>query len=429
MCTYGQCPEPNVLYDSWEEWTRHEQWTHQQRIWRCLEHPQLEFVHLAAYEDHVRKYHAESVHQMLSSELLKSQESVSQECDRPCPFCQRDFERPHDLQQHLAGHLEIIALLSLPNLDDIDKNSEAGKVGSNETNHNYAESKADDFDSTEPLVFHDDDRADTPPTTKTDTEVFELGLKAESILFESRNEATIEAHETYSKAIVGKWLSVRQYQESGIAEHGRLAPVDNYESFNKSAEVEEIQTLRGNSRIAYHAPFVPPSPGQKETFLLRAENETSHGDHHSPNRQNIEGVQRLIPLAETAQDIAAALSEFLVHAEDQSDEITVLIARCFSTSSALRDLHQMISHFRYHRRYPDILHNLTTITKSLTFTFNDVQRLFGGLDEVAVLPRGGHTHVWRDLNDYFRAESGNPLNSRLRIYCVLLDGLSDALKG
>ena len=253
VCTYGQCPEPNVLYESWEEWTRHEQWTHQQRIWRCLEHPQNEYVHLADYEDHVRIYHAKSAHQMLSSELLKSRESVSQECDRPCPFCQRDFERPHDMQHHLAGHLEIIALLSLPNLDDIDNNSEAGKVESNEANRNYAESKADDFDCSVPLVFRENDGSeDTPLATTTDTDLFEINLKAENILFESRNKTTIEANETYSKEIVGKWLSELQYQERSIT--GDRQPIlfendkfsDRYESSDSSESTESYRSRWGS---------------------------------------------------------------------------------------------------------------------------------------------------------------------------------------
>ena len=240
-----------MLYDSWEEWTRHEQWTHQQRIWRCLEHPQHEFVHIAAYEDHVRMYHAESVHQMLSSELLKSQESVSQVCDRPCPFCQRNFERPHDMQNHLAGHLEIIALLSLPNLNDIDNNSKAGKVESNEANHNYAESKADDFDRTIPLVFRDNDELEAIPLAmKTDTELFDLILKAENISFESRNETTIDAHESYSKEIVGKWLSDLEYQERSltvdwqpiIIESDDLLDTFKSSNFHESSEEERAST-------------------------------------------------------------------------------------------------------------------------------------------------------------------------------------------
>ena len=135
----------------------------------------------------------------------------------------------------------------------------------------------------------------------------------------------------------------------------------------------------------------------------------------------------LIAVAETAQDISAALERFLVPVEDQSAEIAALMAVCLSTSSALRGLDRIIGDFPHHPRYPDISYDLTTVRKSLKFTFDDVQRLFGGLARVAVLPRGEYIYVWRDLCDYFRAESGNTLHRRMHIYCTLLDGLSDIL--
>lgn len=192
-----------MLYDSREEWTRHEQWAHQQRIWRCSQHPHHEYVELADYEEHVRTCHAASTNQLLSSELLRSQESVSQVCDRPCPFCQREFEQSIGLQQHVACHLESIALLALPNLDDIDENSEAGRANSNSANRNHAESKADDFDRTEPLVFLDNGHPEgTPVVTKTATEIFELKLKAESTSFESMNQVDVEARQDYSSDLV-----------------------------------------------------------------------------------------------------------------------------------------------------------------------------------------------------------------------------------
>lgn len=197
-----------MLYDSWEEWTHHEQWAHQQRIWRCSEHPQHEYVELAAYEDHVRTYHTAAMDQLLSSELLESQKTISQVCDRPCPFCQRDFEQPIDLQRHVAGHLESIALLSLPNLDDIDETSEEGKGNSNSANRNYAESKADDFDYTEPLIFSEDDHSGgTPVVPELDKELFALKLDAESTSFESMNEVNVESRQAYSIEIARRWLS------------------------------------------------------------------------------------------------------------------------------------------------------------------------------------------------------------------------------
>ena len=135
----------------------------------------------------------------------------------------------------------------------------------------------------------------------------------------------------------------------------------------------------------------------------------------------------LIAVAERAQDIAAALEKFLNPVDDQSAEITALMAECLSTSSALRELDRKIGDFPYHRRYPDISGDLTTVKDSLNFTFKDVQRLFGGLGRVAVVPRAEYGYVWGDLCDYFRAESGNTLRRRLEIYCIVLQGLSYTL--
>lgn len=135
----------------------------------------------------------------------------------------------------------------------------------------------------------------------------------------------------------------------------------------------------------------------------------------------------LIAVAEKAQDIAAALEKFLGPVEDQSAEITALMAECLSTSSALRELDRKIGDFPYHRRYPEISRDLTTVKDSLNYTFRDVQRLFGGLARVAVLPRAEYGYVWGDLCDYFRAESGNPLRRRLEIYCIVLEEMSCTL--
>ncbi len=148
------------------------------------------------------------MHQLLSFELLKSQESVSQVCDRPCPFCQREFERSIDLQQHIAGHLEMVALLSLPNLDNIEDGPEAAKTNSNSANRNYIESKAGDFDHTEPLVFPENEQSgETLDLKSTATELFENKLKAESISFESTNGVNNEARHAYWSDLVGGWMS------------------------------------------------------------------------------------------------------------------------------------------------------------------------------------------------------------------------------
>lgn len=83
-------------------------------------------------------------------------------------------------------------------------------------------------------------------------------------------------------------------------------------------------------------------------------------------------AQALIALAETGQDIYAALERFLGPVDDQSAEITQVMAECLSISSALRTLEKIIGPFPYHRRYREISHDLITVKDSLNYTFRDI---------------------------------------------------------
>ena len=135
----------------------HEQWAHRQRTWRCPDHPHHEYTTRSAYEDHVKMQYVDSKLLLLSSELLTAHESVSRALDRPCPFCHPAYEDTFEMQQHVASHLEAVALLSVPNLDE-DK--ESAKGNSNSANSNHVESKAGDFDFTKKLFFADNESSD-----------------------------------------------------------------------------------------------------------------------------------------------------------------------------------------------------------------------------------------------------------------------------
>lgn len=112
------------------------------------------------------------------------------------------------MPQHTAGHLVSIALLSLPNLHGIDEGSAGGKANSNSANRNYVESKADDFDHSEPLAFPENDQSGSNSVgTDIEKEVFKTKLEAESILFKSMNESDAEARQAYSSGLVGEWSS------------------------------------------------------------------------------------------------------------------------------------------------------------------------------------------------------------------------------
>lgn len=330
-------------------------------------------MQLSAYEDHVKTSHTTSMHQLLSSQLLKSQESISQVCDRPCPFCQREFEQPIELQRHIACHLESIALLSLPNIEEIDERSEAGKVNSNSANRNCADSKAGDFDRTEALVFPENYHSTGPPVvTNIDTGLFERQLKVESTSFNSTPEVDTQARQAYSNGIVGEWMLGLPF---------------------------ELDDIKGDAAAL-----------------------------HTKN----DGA--LIALAETAEDIAGAFVKCSHQLKGQpaDAELTTLTAECFSISSALRELDKSIGGDPDLRRYEEISGHLTTVKDSLKYTFREVRRILGGLSESTVIFSSMrvislYMKVWKNLSDHFLVESGNTLRRRLDTYRAVLQGLSNTM--
>lgn len=132
----------------------------------------------------------------------------------------------------------------------------------------------------------------------------------------------------------------------------------------------------------------------------------------------------LIAMAETAQDIAAALHKFLDPVAESSTEITGLIAECFGISSALRELHDAIGDLRQNRRHATISEDVRILLLSLDYTFKDVNRLFGGLARSNhITLSSGYRQVWRDIEVYFQEESRNTLSVRLEIYKTFLQHL------
>ncbi len=124
VCTYENCVDPDRPYDTRKDWHVHESSSHR-RLWRCLEHSELTFQHLTAYEKHLREEH-KGEEELQSFQLLKAGESTSGLPDRPCPFCQVEFATAAALQDHIAFHLERVALFALPRSTGVEDESVEG---------------------------------------------------------------------------------------------------------------------------------------------------------------------------------------------------------------------------------------------------------------------------------------------------------------
>ena len=138
----------------------------------------------------------------------------------------------------------------------------------------------------------------------------------------------------------------------------------------------------------------------------------------------------LIAKAETAQDIAAAFNKFLEPVSDSSTEITGLISELFAISSSARELSNACSDPRYRGRKILVEEDTRTVLLSIEYTFNDINRLFGGLDRpIYITKREAYRGVWKTIITHFEDESTDPLIQRLESYRRFLLDLAEIIQG
>ncbi|KAK4222189.1 hypothetical protein QBC38DRAFT_427754 [Podospora fimiseda] len=116
VCTITQCTNPEKMYATRREWVYHEMQMHR-RQWTCricrIHHQSAEEMSL-----HVQACHVEIWgEQDISAVLAASEGPLDAEQMQQCPFCS-DSHPVSILMDHIAGHLEQLALFVLPTDDE-----------------------------------------------------------------------------------------------------------------------------------------------------------------------------------------------------------------------------------------------------------------------------------------------------------------------
>ena len=151
MCTYGDCWDPNQLYDTRQDWIQHE--NAHRKVFRCPEHAEKVFAGPSAYQDHLKLEHAYSG--VITEALLHhASDSTMHAPDRLCPACSFSAPTAKVLQSHVALHLERFSLFSLPR-SVIGEDEDLGEAASNKVDAVAHDSLADE--SVEELFFDDDE--------------------------------------------------------------------------------------------------------------------------------------------------------------------------------------------------------------------------------------------------------------------------------
>ncbi|KAL9626732.1 MAG: hypothetical protein Q9204_007079 [Flavoplaca sp. TL-2023a] len=112
---------------------------------------EIVFEDLVAYENHVNTEHPTGKEQLLSEGVLATQRVLPERPRRIYPFCDGDLKGLKEIYDHISSHLESIALLAIPTLDDGDEQSDA--ASSEAAGKDAGGSRTNDFDTTLSVVF------------------------------------------------------------------------------------------------------------------------------------------------------------------------------------------------------------------------------------------------------------------------------------
>ncbi|RBR25764.1 uncharacterized protein FIESC28_01446 [Fusarium coffeatum] len=138
-CTYDECSNPEKMYATRHDWIYHEMQMHR-RQWKCQK-CDVGFHAKRLMADHLMKSHAESVTAQLTICLEMSERPLDDDHRMECVLCPSQLSLSR-LLEHLAQHMEDIALFVLPSLseEDEDANSNAARLSRDQHKNNPEES-------------------------------------------------------------------------------------------------------------------------------------------------------------------------------------------------------------------------------------------------------------------------------------------------
>ncbi|KAJ4111334.1 hypothetical protein NW768_011909 [Fusarium equiseti] len=138
-CTYDECSNPDKMYATRHDWIYHEMQMHR-RQWKCQKCDVI-FRNKDSMADHLSKSHSESVATQLPILLEMSERPLDDDHRMKCALCPSQISL-NRLLEHLAQHMEEIALFVLPSFSDEneDADSNAARLSRDQDKSNPEES-------------------------------------------------------------------------------------------------------------------------------------------------------------------------------------------------------------------------------------------------------------------------------------------------
>ena len=142
ICTFDDCLRAEKTFGVRDEWFRHELESHRvMRVWVCQSCAK-EFATAEAFETHLKTYHdnISGPSQLAMMVSLCMKHSAIRLKEELCPLCPMKLNTG-DLKDHIANHLEQLALMSV-NGDDTTEEDDSDGIASQRFDDNASEGRA-----------------------------------------------------------------------------------------------------------------------------------------------------------------------------------------------------------------------------------------------------------------------------------------------
>ncbi|KAL8755008.1 MAG: hypothetical protein Q9199_003938 [Rusavskia elegans] len=256
-------PSPDTLYESRDQWIQHEQWSHM-CLWRCPK-DDIEFEDLPSYEIHVIAQHpvAAEKNQLLSEGVLATQRFLAEPPSRSCPFCDVDLDGLGEMCDHIGSHLETVALLAIPQLDDHELQPKSDAASSVAAGKDADGSRKNDFDEALPLTFPENDDSDEWSPAEQDLSGLDFEFHLARVPEQALNQSVWVTNVIRSDI---EHPAPQQSSQQGIS---AVPPVSSPRNPFQTRNLQQDERLSGHWRTAKFPCFMMDTHIRNQDFFGR----------------------------------------------------------------------------------------------------------------------------------------------------------------
>jgi len=455
VCTYKDCKGSDQLFRSRREWSEHE--TGHRKLWRCPEHINAVFRSSSSLEDHLHRGHPGSFPEEQLSSIIRVGETSAIDLRQACPICFVAVTMERGLQNHIANHLERLAVFALPKdvdstegeLDGASSAASRGRsVGSSASQHLISESSYSDSISrqSDNAAYLDSDLASKISRLTSETQA--LGSETVPLKQEVTNALSADLLTLLPDASNQKMdmflLSSQQYSEVATPESISSEPENpirddhlelQKQSTNGPEDADWPSTLLQQKGEDFDK-FLPELPELQAdhqqtlpiTFDSLAEDQhTENASGGGTDQEKFYYANELSSISDEIKNVAQRLAAFAHDIPNFEQEVTVELSSIASMLEALGKLFTSSENpiRKLTGRAVSDLDLLCTVLQSISESVVEMAIQAKYTREFGVPT---YKDFWDDFNFHLKNNQGLSFLSLLKLCMSFAGGLSDILR-